>query len=86
MSIFQFFPMVAGNWGHTQSACALHFSTTDPNFRFGPKMKAEGPRQDTRCWSVNSCSPEGWKFNGSRNSPPVTPRAATMSSGGSLSS
>lgn len=39
-----------GKLGHTQNSCEVRFYPTDPNFRFGPKMRAEGPGLESRKW------------------------------------
>lgn len=40
--------------GHTRSSCEIKFRSSYMNFRFSPKMKAEGPGSEFRKWSIEA--------------------------------
>lgn len=42
--------------GHTRSSCEIKFCSSYLNFRFSPKMKAEGPGSEFRKWSIEASS------------------------------
>lgn len=43
-----------GHLGHTQNNCKISFIFVDSNFKFGPRMRTEGPGSEFRRWTIDS--------------------------------